>query len=485
MLDLSRLPQAFSEDYRATFFPDSGAFARDLFPKSLEFFEATKHFQNVNIFGSNRSSKSITLAYAAATWALGDYPDWWPGRVFAKPVKIWLCGETGLLVRNNLQRYVMGEKDHEGEHSFIKREDIVGYTYQTRPVGLCERVVIKSKYGGHSVIEFKSYDQGSVRFASDTIDVGILDEEPGTGIYSEVTTRTATTRGLVACGFTSVKGITPLIQTIAPEFCGGDAVDPAVSGIRNIVIGWQDIPETVLPAAERKRLYNSYSPSERGPRTTGIPQLGEGAVIPVAESEFVVPWFEIPESWPRLIGIDPGYQDPTGIVFGAYDMENDAIYIYGEYRKNLQHLSVHANVVHEHGDWIPCVIDPAGSSPADGEKVYEQYAAALRNPCTKANKTLTDGLGEMYDRMQDGRLFVFSTLRQWLGEFRAYARDDKGRMPKRTQDHHYDLMDATRYLVMGRQHFKMRPPGWHPKAHLRAYDASLPQQTLSLTDAIF
>ena len=228
MLDLSRLPQAFSEDYRATFFPDSGAFARDLFPKSMEFFEATKHFQNVNIFGSNRSSKSITLAYAAATWALGDYPDWWPGRVFAKPVKIWLCGETGLLVRNNLQRYVMGEKDHEGEHSFIKREDIVGFTYQTRPVGLCERAVIKSKYGGHSVIEFKSYDQGSVRFASDTIDVGILDEEPGTGIYSEVTTRTATTRGLVACGFTSVKGITPLIQTIAPEFCGGDAVDPAV-----------------------------------------------------------------------------------------------------------------------------------------------------------------------------------------------------------------------------------------------------------------
>jgi hypothetical protein len=39
---------------------------------------------------------------------------------------------------------------------------------------------------------------------------------------------------------------------------------------------------------------------------------------------------------------------------------------------------------------------------------------------------------------------VFSTLQNWLGEFRVYRRDPTGKIVKE-RDH---LMDATRYLVL-------------------------------------
>jgi len=171
-------------------------------------------------------------------------------------------------------------------------------------------------------------------------------------------------------------------------------------------------------------------------------------------------------------------------VFGAYDMENDAIYLYSEYRKNLQHMSIHVSHVHNHGEWIPMEIDPAGANITDGEKVFAAYAKALRNPCYKADKGLTDGLGELYDRMTDGRFFVMDTMRLWLGEFRAYMRDDKGRMPKRTQEHHFDLMDATRYMVKGIKHSKMRPPGYvfNGQSMRNHYG---PPQSVELTSGIF
>jgi hypothetical protein len=46
--------------------------------------------------------------------------------------------------------------------------------------------------------------------------------------------------------------------------------------------------------------------------------------------------------------------------------------------------------------------------------------------------------------MSENRLKVFSSLRNWLNEFRLYRRDEKGKVVK-DNDH---LMDATRYLVV-------------------------------------
>jgi hypothetical protein len=54
------------------------------------------------------------------------------------------------------------------------------------------------------------------------------------------------------------------------------------------------------------------------------------------------------------------------------------------------------------------------------------------------------GLMDMLDRMQTGRLKVFSHLQEWFEEFRLYHRKN-GRVVKEFDD----LMAATRYALMG------------------------------------
>jgi hypothetical protein len=59
---------------------------------------------------------------------------------------------------------------------------------------------------------------------------------------------------------------------------------------------------------------------------------------------------------------------------------------------------------------------------------------------------LEAGVAEMLDRMQTGRLKVFSTLSDWWEEFRMYHRKD-GLIVKMRDD----LMSATRYAMMMRR----------------------------------
>ncbi len=62
------------------------------------------------------------------------------------------------------------------------------------------------------------------------------------------------------------------------------------------------------------------------------------------------------------------------------------------------------------------------------------------------------GIMELLDRMQTGRLKVFSTLTDWFEEFRMYHRKD-GLVVKERDD----LMSATRYGLMMLRKAKVKP----------------------------
>jgi hypothetical protein len=59
------------------------------------------------------------------------------------------------------------------------------------------------------------------------------------------------------------------------------------------------------------------------------------------------------------------------------------------------------------------------------------------------------GVSDMLERMREGRLKVFTTCQDWLGEFRMYHRAD-GQIVKERDD----LLSATRYGIMMRRHAK-------------------------------
>src|SRR5262249_28450196 len=55
---------------------------------------------------------------------------------------------------------------------------------------------------------------------------------------------------------------------------------------------------------------------QRKSRTEGVPDLGAGAIFPIAESDIIVKDFPIPEYWPRSYGMDTGW-NWTAAVWGA------------------------------------------------------------------------------------------------------------------------------------------------------------------------
>src|SRR5579859_5175399 len=60
------------------------------------------------LIAGNQNGKSITGAFEAACHLTGIYPPWWQGRRFAKPVRGWLAGETGEVVRDVAQQKLFG-----------------------------------------------------------------------------------------------------------------------------------------------------------------------------------------------------------------------------------------------------------------------------------------------------------------------------------------------------------------------------------------
>lgn len=233
--------------------------------------------------------------------------------------------------------------------------------------------------------------------------------------------------------------------------------------------GWSDVPH-LSPAAQAE-LVKSYMPHERDARTKGIPQLGSGAIYPIPESEIVIDPFDIPAYWPKGYAMDVGW-NRTAAIWGAWDRDADCVYLWHEHYRAHAEPSVHAAAIRAPGQWIPGVIDPAarGRSQKDGDQLYQMYTD-LGLIITMANNAREAGIFEVWQRLSTGRMRVFKTLQNWLGEYRIYRRDDKGAVVKEN-DH---LMDATRYLTISGLHVMTVDPNYlqrmgHKLAVVTDYD---------------
>lgn len=217
---------------------------------------------------------------------------------------------------------------------------------------------------------------------------------------------------------------------------------PEISDSKYLVpCGWDDVPH--LTEKAKSQMLRDSAPHLREARSKGTPSLGIGAIYPIAEEEFKVEPFKIPDFWPRGYGFDVGW-NRTAATFGAHDRENDILYLVATHYRGQAEPSVHASAIRARGDWIPGNIDPAanGRSQADGEQLMVTYQK-LGLILTAADNSVEAGIMDVYERLSTGRLKVFSNLMDWWMEYRIYRRDKHGRIVKKV-DH---LMDATRYLA--------------------------------------
>jgi hypothetical protein len=219
-----------------------------------------------------------------------------------------------------------------------------------------------------------------------------------------------------------------------------------------VMATWDDVPH--LSEEAKKELWDSIPPYQRDARSKGIPQLGSGAIYPVPESDMMVDDFPIPSHWPRMFGMDVGW-NRTGVLWTAWDRETDILYHYSEHYRGQAEPSIHAESVRSRGTWIPGVIDPAarGRAQGDGSQLMQKYTE-LGLDLEMANNAVESGIYEVWQRKSTGRLKAFKSLSNYWFESRLYRRDEKGRIVKEN-DH---LMDPERYIVNTLSRMKVKPP---------------------------
>lgn len=437
-----------------SYFPDSGPLRRELYRKHLAFFEAGSKFRERCFMAGNRVGKTETGGgYELVLHLTGKYPAWWTGKRFNRPIKAWAAGDTAKTVREIIQAKLLGPMHDKGS-GLIPLDSIVRTTPKAGVPDAVDTIYVSHGSGGISQLVLKSYDQKRISFQGDEQDVVWLDEEPDLGIYTECVMRTMTTNGIVMLTFTPLMGMSETVMQFLP---GGEVMERADGSKCVVMASWDDAPH--LTEQAKAELLASIPPFQRDARSKGIPQLGAGAIYPVPESEFLVDDFQIPEHWPRVYGMDVGW-NRTAAAFGAIDRQTDTLYLFSEHYRGQAEPAVHAAAIRARGEWIPGVIDPAsrGRTQNDGVQLIQIYKD-LGLDLETASNAVEAGIYEVWMRLSTGRLKVFRSMNNFLSEFRLYRRDEKGRIVKQN-DH---IMDAVRYLVMSGPARAITKPNPKPK----------------------
>ena len=433
------------------------------YPKQTEFHAAggPLDVRERLLKAGNQLGKTWSAGFEHAMHLTGRYPDWWKGAVFDEPTIGWAASETGQSTRDTVQRILLGQVGSWGTGS-IPKDAIREIKRASHGVpDLVETVLVRHGGGGDvqagtSRVTIKTYDQGRLRWQGETLDWVWFDEEPPEDIYFEGTTRTNARGGIVTLTFTPLKGMSAVVRRFLQE-------KPAGTAVVNMTI---HDAEHYTPE-QRAAIIAAYPSHEREARTNGTPTLGSGRIFALADEVLAEPQMAIPAHWPRIAGLDFGWDHPTAAVWLAWDRDNDCVHLYDAYRVREATPAVHSLAIKARGEWIPVSWPHDGlqHDKGSGEELAKQYrkygVKMLKDKATHApDKTATPpqkegeggngveaGLMMMLDRMQTGRFKVAKHLADWWEEFRLYHRED-GKIVK-TGD---DLMSATRYALMMLRH---------------------------------
>lgn len=439
------------------------------YPKQAAFHAAGLDHRERLFCAGNQLGKTLSGAAEMAMHLTGRYPSWWPGRRFDRAIAAWASGVTGESVRDTTQRLLVGRPGEYGT-GMIPAADIADPPKRALGVSdLLDSVAVRHVSGGISRLYFKRYEQGREKWQGETLDVVWYDEEPPADIYTEGLTRTNATGGMAYMTFTPLLGMSDVVM----RFLNEQSPDRAVT--------YMTIDDALHYTPEqRAAIVSSYPAHEREARAKGIPTLGSGRIFPIEESAITVSPFKIPAHWPRINGIDFGWDHPAAAVHAAWDRDSDCWYVIKAHRAREMTPILFAPAVKSWGAWVPCAWPHDGlqHDKGSGKALATQYADAglrmLANHATHApepGKTegsggngVEAGLMDMLDRMQTGRMKVFDGLNDWFEEFRLYHRKD-GRVVKERDD----LMSATRYGLMMRRKAIVQPvvrvnyaPEWQP-----------------------
>lgn len=216
----------------AEHFPHKVIYPRRLYQRHLEFFRVGATYRERCAMAANRVGKTFGLGgYECAAHLTGQYPHWWEGRRFDRPVQAWAAGKTNETTRDIVQRTLLGSisgsnagKRVDGT-GIIPADTLGKLTWKQGVSDLVDTIRVKHVSGGMSTLGIKSYQQGRGSFEGTAKDLIWLDEEPPLDIYGECLIRTATTNGLVMLTFTPLEGMSETVMQFLPDDQRLDGMD--------------------------------------------------------------------------------------------------------------------------------------------------------------------------------------------------------------------------------------------------------------------
>jgi len=396
----------------------------------------------------NQLGKTLAGGFEAAMHATGRYPSDWKGKRFDRPTVGWACGVTGEVVRDTVQKILVGRVGQEGTGA-IPKEAIAELVSARGIPELLDTIKVKHVSGGHSIIGLKTYASGREKFQGETLDWVWFDEEPPADIYTEGLTRTNVGANPVWMTFTPLQGV----STVVKRFLHEKSADR-----HKTIMTIDDVDH--YSDAEKKTIIASYPAHEAEARVKGIPVLGSSRIFAVAEENVAINQRDFPTHWPRIGGMDFGWDHPFAAVELVWDRDADVVYVSKTHRLKEASPVIHAATLRAWGK------DLRWAWPRDGNRetlegagiaLSQQYKREGLNmlhefshylePTGQKSVSVEAGLMDMLTRMQTGRFKVFRHLHDWWEEFRLYHRKD-GKVVKEGDD----LMSATRYAVMMLRH---------------------------------
>lgn len=195
-----------------TFYPASGPFRRQLYTKHMAFFKAGALHRERCVLAANRIGKTEGIgAYETTLHLTGEYPSWWEGRRFHRPISAWASGDTSKTTRDIIQLKLLGPHGQYGT-GMIPFDRLQNVTAKPGTSEAAEIIHVEHVSGGISTLALKSYDQGRAAFQGTEKDLIWLDEECSREIYTECLMRTMTTNGMLLLTFTPLLGMTPIVR---------------------------------------------------------------------------------------------------------------------------------------------------------------------------------------------------------------------------------------------------------------------------------
>lgn len=138
----------------------------------LKFINASLDNRQKLAMCANRIGKTFTGAFELACHLTGEYPDWWEGKKFDKPINAWACGVSNVTTRDILQLELLGQPDNPEAlgSGAIPKDKIIDTIRLPGVPNALQSATIRHKSGGVSRLGFKSYEMGEHKFMGSALD---------------------------------------------------------------------------------------------------------------------------------------------------------------------------------------------------------------------------------------------------------------------------------------------------------------------------